>query len=530
MTHPYHFHPSAHWLVSGAAVAMFVLMLVVPSSTSAMLPGGGEIIRTPPATTCTDVFNCRLPKEIQATHNFLLQRKYGLPYTADPRWPGTPTGEVLRLNVVSQALAYLNLYRATYSSTYRQEALDRVNYVLSLGDSALGYGPRDGMTGYMFLDAWRLTGDDRYRAIGLRIADLCLTNRDYDMQMNGGLMCSLNLGLAYQLTGNTTYRDMSRTVVQRTAPKQFPDGAFPHEPSQASGKNTSYTAWMDTELFHLRRLDPGDPNLDLLLAKSVNFLSKRVNSDGTLSYQDANGMYYSDPGNADSRYWTSELGAVAYSLYAGGQRATSSKVLSFLFSQRMIGEDYGGYPDKYANVDPTNIWTTGRPSVLRTSLNFWYLTMFKLANSTCNLGPAIACTVTSDNCDPLYQRLGLCTAGLTGTQTCLDGRYSTCVDLQQTAYRVGQACATENYCRDEGGGACYYTCTHFGTKACVGSTCGQQCYDLDDQASGFPSCTSVCYDNQSCAMAVQPAPTVAGMVCPANLGLGDTTPLDVWRR
>lgn len=504
--HPY---PSIHWFVLGASAVMFALTLSIPSSTNAMLPDG-EIIRPPPSTTCTDVFNCRLPREIQITSNFLKQRKYGLPYTPDPRWPGTPTGEVLRLNVVSQALGYLNLYRATGLTADKQEAVGRLNYILSLGDQALGYGPRDGMTGYMFLDAWRLTGDSRYKTAGLRVADACLTNRDYDMQMNGGLMCSLNLGLAYQITGNAVYRDASRTVIQRTAPKLFPDGAFPHEPSQASGENTSYTAWMGVELFHLRQLDPADPNLDFLLAKNVNFLAQRVNADGTLSYQDANGMYYSDPGNADSRWWTSELGSVAYDLYAGSRKTEAGKVLNFLFKQRMIGEDYGGYPDKYAGVDPTNVWTTGRPSVLRTSLIFWYLTMFRLATPSCSSGPTVSCTVTPANCDPLYAQLGLCDQGLTGTQTCLNGRYSTCIDTSQAVYRVGQACSTETYCQDEGGQACYYTCTHFGTKACVGSTCGQQCYDIDDQASGFPDCTSTCYDNQSCSTNTLPVSSGSG--------------------
>lgn len=52
---------------------------------------GGEIVRTPLPPPCTDIFNCRLLQEIRNTSNFLLQRKYGLPYTADPRWPGTPT-------------------------------------------------------------------------------------------------------------------------------------------------------------------------------------------------------------------------------------------------------------------------------------------------------------------------------------------------------------------------------------------------------------------------------------------------------
>ncbi|MEK7637477.1 MAG: hypothetical protein AAB402_03805 [Patescibacteria group bacterium] len=491
-----------------AVVMTLAAMVTWPINQVGALPpsgDGGEIVRPPVSPTCTDIFNCRLPQEIRNTSNFLLQRKYGLPYTADPRWPGTPTGEVLRLNVVSQALGYLNLYRATRLTAYKQEAVGRLNYVLSLGDQALGYGPRDGMTGYMFLDAWKLTGDARYKTAGLHVADTCLTNRDYDMQMNGGLMCSLNLGLAYQITGNTVYRDMSRTVVQRTAPKQFPDGAFPHEPSQASGENTSYTAWMSTELFHLRQLDPQDPNLDFLLAKNINFLVKRVNSDGTLNYQDAYGTYYADPGNADSRYWTNELGVVSYDLYAGSRKTEAGKVLSFLFKQRMIGEDYGGYPDKYAGVDPTNIWTTGRPSVLRTSLIFWYLTMFRLAAASCSSGPTVNCTVTSANCDPLYQQLGLCDQDLPGVQTCLNGIYSSCIDLQQAAYRVNQACTVENYCQDDGNQACYYACTHFGTKVCVGSTCGQQCYDLDDQASGFPDCTSTCYDNQSCSTNTQPA-------------------------
>lgn len=489
--------------IAVAAIAVTVSLTLMPAAALPPSGDGGEIVRPPAPPSCTDMFTCKLPREIQYTHRFLLSRKGGLPYTPEPR-PLLPTVEVLRLNVVSQALGYLNLYQKYRTTAYRKEALDRVNYLYNLGDQALGNGPRDGMIGYTFLRAYQLVGDNRYRDAGLQQAERCLNGPQNDMTMNGGLMCALNLGAAYQLTGNLAYRDLSRAVVQRTAPKQFPDGALPHLPSRAGGENTSYTAWVGVELFNLRSGDPGDPNADIMLPKIVGFLLNRVNADGSINYQDADGTYYSDPGNADSRWWTNELPAIAYNLYAGGYTAKASAGLEYLFRWRMKADDLGGYPDKYANVDPNNIWEIGRPSVVRTSLIFWYLTMFA-STPTCSLGPTVSCTVTPSDCNPLYAQLGLCDQGLTGVQTCLNGTYSSCFDPSQTAYRTGQACTVENYCQEEGSQACFYSCTHYGSKLCVGDTCGSQCYDIDDQAQGWPTCDVTCYDNQSCSTNAEPA-------------------------
>ena len=63
-----------------------------------------------PRPPCRDLWRCRLPEEIERIDRFLRERRYGLPITLDPRPLDYPL-EVLRLNVMSQAMGYLNLYR-----------------------------------------------------------------------------------------------------------------------------------------------------------------------------------------------------------------------------------------------------------------------------------------------------------------------------------------------------------------------------------------------------------------------------------
>lgn len=461
-----------------------------------------EILRlpkpiTPVGTTC-DPLTCQLPKEVDITERFLRDRKNGLPYTPDPRPLSVPL-EVLRLNQLSQTMGYLNLYRAYPRNTiYRQEALNRVEYFLSLGASAFGNGPRDGMIGFMFLDAYSLFGDARYRQAGLVIADNCLMLPDKDLVMNGGLMCALGLGAAYKATNNIVYRDMARHVTDQTAPKQFSDGAFPHLPTLAGGKNLSYTSWMTVELLLLGRFDPEDPYTDFLALKSADFLSQRVKANGTFEFFSATENFDSDPGNENAGIGHDVSGffSMALNMHATGRPELASKILKNGFDQRMGGVNFGGYPDVYGAEEPiTNLWLSGKPSVLRTSLVFWYLSMFKGLAPTCKNGPEISCAAVN----------GVPTSG---SLYCLAGRYSACIDLPNQAMLSGQACSQEQTCIDNGAMACYQTCTLFGSQRCYNGICAGQCYDINDQGQPAPVCTTQCYDNRSCGELTVSVPTV----------------------
>lgn len=470
--------------------------------------------KTPVPTTC-DLWTCQLPKEIMVTERFLRDRKNGFPYTPEPR-NLTPFVEVLRLNQLSQTMGYLNLYRSSRYALYRDEALNRVEYFLSLGPTALGNGPRDGMIAYMYLDAYDLFHDGRYLNAGLAIADTCAGLPDKDLVMNGGLMCALGLGAAYRATGSTIYRDASRRVTENTAPKQFPDGAFPHLPTLAGGKNIGYTTWMVTEMLLLSEFDPQDPNTDFLMLKSANLISQLIDAQGQLITQTATENYASDPGNENVGYGTDTAGlfSVALTMMATGRKDLASRSLKNGFSHRMGGVNNGGYPDVY---NPTvwpipNAWANGSPSVLRTSLIFWFMTMYQKFSPSCTNGPTTSCMTSATNCSAAMAAVGACTPPVSGTQTCIGGRYTACLDIPRTSMQFGQACGESTSCADFGNSACYQVCTLYGSKICYNGQCGDVCRDVNAYGQPVPTCTTTCYDNQSC---LEPAPVTEELDLPS---------------
>lgn len=307
---------------------------------------------------CTDVLRCQLAREIALTDRFLRERRYGLPFTLDPRPLDYPL-EMLRLNVMSQAMGYLNLYRTGHRAEHRREALARLEYLLALGDIALGNGPRDGMYGYLMLDAYDLLREERFLAAGRRAGERCVRGQtDFNLTMNGGLMCALNHAFLARLDGSETSAAIADGIVDRTAPKQFEDGAFPHQPFLASGRNTNYSAWMANELLMLRSLRPALELTEYLAVNTIEFLQRRVGPDGLLVYRDSLFDYASDPGGGDTRGWTSELASVGLDLAVSGHRDDAARVLSRLFAMRLKGEDLGGYPDKYAYIERAKLERT----------------------------------------------------------------------------------------------------------------------------------------------------------------------------
>ncbi len=454
-----------------SAVVAAWLLLASPASAR---PPDPEAV-PPPLPPCGDVLRCRLSREIALTDRFLRERRYGLPYTLDPRPLDYPL-EMLRLNVMSQAMGYLNLYRAEPRAEYRSEALSRIEYLLGLGDAAFGNGPRDGMYGYLMLDAYDLLRDGRCLEAGRRAAERCAAARPDELTMNGGLMCALNHAYLARFDGVGAGAAVADGIVERTSPKQFEDGAFPHLPYREAGRNTNYSSWMANELVMLRDLRPQYELTEFLGVHTIEFLAKRVGPNGEIVYRDSLFDYASDPGGSDTRGWTSELASVALNLAVSGRRDESARVLAKLFATRMRGESLGGYPDKYAFIDANNAWESGRPSVLRTSLVFWFLTMIRRFDRPCG-EPTGPCVVGPDNCTELYREVGLCDANLPAARTCLAGRATRCYDAGEVRMKAGIKCGLEFSCESSPDGACFAHCLELGSALCVGDACRDQCLD-----------------------------------------------------
>lgn len=422
---------------------------------------------------------CTLLDQISKTDSFLRNNKNGLSYTPDAREATLqPFSEVVRLNIDTQAIGYLNMYELTnepmLKQQYLQEATARLDYIVSLGATALRNAAFDGLVGYSMLRAYRLTNVASYRTLGLKIADACLGYYD---TMNTGYMCALALGEAYNLTGNNAYRTAARVVTRNTGDKQFPDGAFPHRDSQFYGENTSYTTWLMIEMLMYRRLDPTNPDIDYALIKATNFLEKRVNADGSINYQDADGSYYSDPGNADGRGGMADPAGIADVLYASGKEESAMRALQFLFQHQLTGAQLGSYPDKWEYIDPANPWTTGNPSVIRTSLIFWYLTeTLRTQHGAVSNGTRQDCNITPDNCHAAYDEIGVCSAGLVGHMTTIDGVTTKCLNEDLVNYKpeiciVRWRCAYDE--RDDMSDV--DKCTNWANIKCIGSACGSFC-------------------------------------------------------
>lgn len=453
---------------------------------------------------CRDTITCELPRRINSIDHFLRTRKVGL-FTPDPR-SLTPEGEVIRLNVVPQALGYLNLYESTRQPRYLREANDRLQHLLNIGPETYGAGVRTGMIGYAFLRGYQASGRQEYLNAATEIAEGCLVQPLPHRWMNGGLMCGFHLAVMWKQTGDVRYQTESRKIAERTSVWQYPNGSWPHQP-HPDGGNTSYTAWMTTELLMMRQADPGSNLNDFLLSKALDFLSQRVNPDGSLNYSDAQGSYYADPGNADSRYSTGELANVAVDLAAGGRRDQANALLRKLFSYELPNPNRGGYPDKYDLINPSNLWETGNPSVVRTSLILWYLSMIQLYDTPCVNGGTKTCDISSPVCSELYRNASQCSQSRPGTQTCIAGSYTSCFDLETTRLSEPAVCQIDTYCeQDPQWGACYYECYRYGRQVCIDGTCGGMCYAVQE---GEVQCDGGCSPGEQCPATMKARPSEA---------------------
>lgn len=460
-----------------------------------------------------DFFSTTLIDRINETEAFLASHKLGSPYTAEPR-PLTPVSEVVRLNIDAQVMGYLNLYKLTNNATYKNEADQRLQYIMGLGDQAYTNTGFMGQLGYSFLYAFQLTGDTAYREYGINIAHKCLALPNTERIMNWGYMCALNTGLAYQITGEQIFRDFGRVVSRQTSSRQFTNGAFSHQiktyvndARPYYGENTHYTSWITAEMMLYRRSDPGNPDVDTNLLRVTTFLKNRINADGSLNYADAYGSYYNDnPANGDTRGWMNELAYIGFNLKAAGKTTEAQKVLQFLFTkERTDGDNLGSYPDKWGWTDPSNVWTIGDPSVTRTSMIFWFLTSIPLIPTNCPNGEQTACAVSVTNCGYGLQELGACALGLQGQNTCIDGTYTKCTGDSIFTYNTASNCPTTptltRSCDVQGNQTFDETCSNSSVtganlRKCVSGHCSSYCVGT---SKDNPTCSTAVLTGDLCA-------------------------------
>ena len=416
-------------------------------------------------------FNCRLMKEILKTHRFLQRNENGLPYTKDSR-DLTPLSEEIRLVVDTQANGYLNLYKITGKKKYLREAESRLNYILSVQNNFT----LDGQVGYTFLSAYESNHNPAYLKLGLKIAEQCIAVPEKDKILNWGLMCAMDLAKAYRITGNSTYLNEARKFVRNTMTQQYADGSFPHQITK--GPNAPYTSWMVYELNQVRADDPRNPDIEVVLIKANGFLVNRINQNGSLNYQDENGSYYydADP-NAETRGWNNELAYFGYDLRTMGENEKAEKILRFLFQQENTRDNSGSYPDKWGYPE-SSVWANGNPSVVRTSIIFWMLTSIPLIGNSCQNGLVLPCTITPSDCNSAFRELNYCNAGLTGSNVCINGMFTGCLNKNLIYYK-SIICNKEIIFCDPSRPECAIMRNTYGYEKCIGDGCTACFYNVE---------------------------------------------------
>jgi hypothetical protein len=238
---------------------------------------------------------------------YLLANKNLEGFTPDPRQtssqPISPATEYYRLNVGSQALGYLNLYKVTGKKDYLREAEDRLNYLLTKGNEIWTNSSFDGYLGYAFLLASEFDCNETFKQTGLAVAQRCLEydGRPAHGELNWGMMCAWNLAQAYKTTKNQDFLDEARGMVTRTQYWQNDDGSFPHHSDFKDNKrNLAYSSFIAFEFAIYKELDTGIDKLNdftvnyknqtvkldfnKMYSSLVALLKKQLNGNGSISY------------------------------------------------------------------------------------------------------------------------------------------------------------------------------------------------------------------------------------------------------
>jgi len=298
----------------------------------------------------------------------VLDSRYVLNYT-----------EAARLSVVSQLLAYEELYKVFPTPRLRQDIADRADFLIGIFDQVRSGGVFDGMLGYSFLDAFATTRDPRYLEKGTEVVQE-LEGLESQYILNGGLMAAMTFAKYHQLTGDGEAERLTHEIIATLPPYQHPDGSFPHW--CACSRDVHYTDWMATELILIKRM-LDDPLIDPMLEKMRSFMEARIYEDGVTRYQEPCNdypgcvvYYYSIATGCtidyDTRAFTNELGYSAL-LFDHFHSPRYLPVMRFLHSLESGGTwadkwDFWATPD-----DPYYPWTAADTSVVNTSLIFWSL-------------------------------------------------------------------------------------------------------------------------------------------------------------
>lgn len=299
--------------------------------------------------------------------------------TLDSRYAVNPS-EVIRLSVVSQLLAYNELYHADQLEGYRADIVARADFLLVHFDEILSHSAFDGMLGYALLGAYEITGDCRYLDRAAAIVSRCMRLRGFQITLNWGLMAGMALAKYHQLTGDADALAKTRAIVQSLDFYQHADGSFPHY--CPSSTDVHYTGWMAMELMHIARY-VDDPRIQTQLEGIHRYLSARVGPDGRTRYQEPCPdrrncwiYHYSTASGCgidyDTRAWNNELGYNAM-VFDRFQDAPYHDVMGFLYTL----EHHGSFADKWDFFvppgDPLYVWASNDASVIRTSVIFWSL-------------------------------------------------------------------------------------------------------------------------------------------------------------
>jgi len=335
------------------------------------------------APAATRVQNAGADDDLAATIarvDFFLQQNEVDGVSREPRELPNESEEV-RLSVVPQLLAYLDLRRAAGGRGYDDDIVARADYLLMRQPAITTATAFDGMLGYALLGAWEATGQVAYRDAALPIVQRCLLLSGSQLTLNWGLMGAMALARWHRLTGDPLAAQKVSGVIHSLAPWQNADGSFPHY--CAGTRDMHYTSWMSQELL-LIRAELALPTIDPLLDLTLPFLEAHVDPLGVPVY----GLFCTRRGGArcgdvfysrgsgcndyDTRGWINELGYLAFVL-EGRSTGVQRTVMDFLGSL----ERDGAWRDKWAFPplpgDPIYVWANGDPSVIRTSIIFWSL-------------------------------------------------------------------------------------------------------------------------------------------------------------
>lgn len=449
-------------VVHAIAILMFVVSIfglanIPRAGVSLVIPepkGGSQKITIP----CSDTISCLVAPQVLKTSDYLMRNKNSQGITPDPR-NIQPYSEYVRLNIVTQAGGYLNLYEATGKQVYLQEAQSRLGYMAnSMQLGSLTGGPFDGMMGYVFLQGGQDLHNAYFRSKGLQLADSCLT-MPY-LTLDPGYMCDMVLAKAYNITNDVRYVNKLRESTAETATRQYSSGGFPHW-NQKAGASANYTAWMIEESYMIRQSDPMNPDLDTTILNSRNFLKGLVNADGSL---------HKVPGEPDG-VGISTLSSISYALQGLGENATAQNVLQFLFRKQFTGVNSGAYADGWENDNPNDYWTVTEPSVLRTSLVFWDLSNILTDKKfgQCVSGATTSCIITPNNCSGAFASINACNQNYSGMDTCIDGSQTKCLNTQVIVMQPALCQPLFVQCISD---RQYLNCGTVGLQRCAGTNCG----------------------------------------------------------